>query len=150
VHGDSGHDQTDAGEVGKGGDLAQDGGADHGREDGQQSQRQGEGGARHPGRGLGPGQPAQHRPASRARRRQGDPGGHRCYRITGGDGYLMTLHIRAMEDLEPILDRFRPCGRTTTSIVHSAPVPRRALPLEPPGWSGQSGAGSGCSPWISE
>jgi Lrp/AsnC family transcriptional regulator, leucine-responsive regulatory protein len=37
--------------------------------------------------------------------------------------------VRAMEDLEPVLDRFTPFGQTTTSIVHSAPVARRALPL---------------------
>ena len=34
-----------------------------------------------------------------------------------------------MQDLEPVLDRFTPFGQTTTSIVHSAPVARRALPL---------------------
>jgi Lrp/AsnC family leucine-responsive transcriptional regulator len=35
----------------------------------------------------------------------------------------MKLYLRAIDDLEPILDRFTPHGRTTTSIVHSAPVP---------------------------
>jgi Lrp/AsnC family leucine-responsive transcriptional regulator len=35
-----------------------------------------------------------------------------------------------MEDLEPILDRFVLYGQTTTSIVHSAPVAPRPLPLE--------------------
>ncbi|MEA2396289.1 MAG: Lrp/AsnC family transcriptional regulator, leucine-responsive regulatory protein [Solirubrobacteraceae bacterium] len=44
----------------------------------------------------------------------------------------MRLHVRAMDDLEGVLDRFTPFGQTTTSIVHSAPVPRRPLPLEPP------------------
>ena len=53
-----------------------------------------------------------------------------CERITGEDCYLLRLHVRAMDDLEPVLDRFTPFGQTTTSIVHSAPVPRRALPLE--------------------
>lgn len=52
-----------------------------------------------------------------------------CSRITGEDCYVMTLHVRSVDDLEPILDRFTPYGRTTTSIVHSAPVPRRPLPL---------------------
>jgi Lrp/AsnC family leucine-responsive transcriptional regulator len=52
-----------------------------------------------------------------------------CYRITGEDCYFMKLHLRAIDDLEPILDTFTPHGRTTTSIVHSAPVPRRPLPL---------------------
>jgi Lrp/AsnC family leucine-responsive transcriptional regulator len=52
-----------------------------------------------------------------------------CERITGEDCFLLRLHVRDMEDLEPVLDRFTPFGQTTTSIVHSAPVSRRALPL---------------------
>jgi Lrp/AsnC family transcriptional regulator, leucine-responsive regulatory protein len=55
-----------------------------------------------------------------------------CERITGEDCFLMRLHVREMEDLEPVLDRFTPFGQTTTSIVHSAPVARRALPLGSP------------------
>ena len=54
-----------------------------------------------------------------------------CYRITGDDCYLMRLHMRSIDDLEEILDRFTPHGQTTTSIVHSTPVPRRSHPLEP-------------------
>ena len=38
---------------------------------------------------------------------------------------------RAIDDLEDVLDRFTPYGRTTTSIIHSSPVDRRPLPLEP-------------------
>jgi Lrp/AsnC family transcriptional regulator, leucine-responsive regulatory protein len=52
-----------------------------------------------------------------------------CERITGEDCFLLRLHVREMDDLEPVLDRFTPFGQTTTSIVHSAPVARRALPL---------------------
>jgi len=52
-----------------------------------------------------------------------------CYRITGEDCYFMKLYLRSIDDLEPILDRFTPHGRTTTSIVHSAPVPPRPLPV---------------------
>jgi Lrp/AsnC family leucine-responsive transcriptional regulator len=52
-----------------------------------------------------------------------------CDRITGEDCYLLKLHLRSMDDLEGILDRFALVGRTTTSIVHSSPVARRALPL---------------------
>ena len=52
-----------------------------------------------------------------------------CYRITGDDCYLMRLHLRSIDDLEEILDRFTPHGQTTTSIVHSTPVPRRSPPL---------------------
>jgi len=52
-----------------------------------------------------------------------------CERITGEDCFLLRLHVRTMQDLEPVLDRFTPFGQTTTSLVHSAPVPRRSLPL---------------------
>ena len=52
-----------------------------------------------------------------------------CYRITGEDCYLMRLHLRAIDDLEDVLDLFTPYGQTTTSIIHSAPVPRRGPPL---------------------
>ena len=53
-----------------------------------------------------------------------------CYRITGEDCFLLKLQLRAMDDLEALLDRFTPFGQTTTSIIHSAPVPRRPLPLD--------------------
>jgi Lrp/AsnC family leucine-responsive transcriptional regulator len=52
-----------------------------------------------------------------------------CYRITGEDCFFVKLHLRSMDDLEPILDRFVAFGQTTTSIVHSAPVSRRPLPV---------------------
>jgi Lrp/AsnC family transcriptional regulator, leucine-responsive regulatory protein len=54
-----------------------------------------------------------------------------CYRITGDDCYLVRLHLRSIDELEDVLDRFTPYGQTTTSIIHSAPVPRRGPPLEP-------------------
>jgi Lrp/AsnC family leucine-responsive transcriptional regulator len=53
-----------------------------------------------------------------------------CYRITGEDCFFVKLHLRSIDDLEPLLDRFTPYGQTTTSIIHSAPVPRRPLPLD--------------------
>ena len=52
-----------------------------------------------------------------------------CRRITGEDCYVIDLHLRSMDDLEDILDRFVAYGQTTTSIVHSSPVPRRSLPF---------------------
>jgi len=52
-----------------------------------------------------------------------------CYRVTGEDCYLMRLHLRSLDDLEEVLDRFTPHGQTTTSIIHSAPVPQRGPPL---------------------
>jgi Lrp/AsnC family leucine-responsive transcriptional regulator len=39
------------------------------------------------------------------------------------------VHLRRIDELEGLLDRFTPYGRTTTSIIHSSPVDRRALPL---------------------
>jgi Lrp/AsnC family transcriptional regulator, leucine-responsive regulatory protein len=56
-----------------------------------------------------------------------------CYRITGEDCFLVKLHLRSIDDLEDLLDRFTPHGLTTTSIVHSAPVPRRPAPLDAAG-----------------
>jgi Lrp/AsnC family leucine-responsive transcriptional regulator len=53
-----------------------------------------------------------------------------CYRITGEDCYLLRLHLRAIDELENVLDRFTPYGLTTTSIIHSSPVPRRGPPLQ--------------------
>jgi Lrp/AsnC family leucine-responsive transcriptional regulator len=50
-----------------------------------------------------------------------------CHRITGEDCYFMTLHVRDVEHLEEVIDRFVPYGQTTTSIVQSSPVPRRGL-----------------------
>lgn len=52
-----------------------------------------------------------------------------CHRITGEDCFLLMLHLRSLDDLEGILDRFTPYGRTTTSLIHSSPVENRALPL---------------------
>ena len=53
-----------------------------------------------------------------------------CYRITGDDCLYFIAHLRGVDQLEPILDRFAPYGRTTTSLVHAAAVPRRPLPMD--------------------
>jgi Lrp/AsnC family transcriptional regulator, leucine-responsive regulatory protein len=53
-----------------------------------------------------------------------------CHRITGEDCFFLKLHLRSMDELEEVLDRFTPYGRTTTSIIHSSPVDRRPLPLD--------------------
>jgi Lrp/AsnC family transcriptional regulator, leucine-responsive regulatory protein len=55
-----------------------------------------------------------------------------CHRVTGEDCYIARLHLRSMDDLEGILDRFAVVGQTTTSIVHSAPVAHRPLPVPDP------------------
>jgi Lrp/AsnC family leucine-responsive transcriptional regulator len=50
-------------------------------------------------------------------------------RITGEDCFLIRAHLRALDELDGLLDRFLAYGQTTTSIVQSAPVPPRGLPL---------------------
>ena len=52
-----------------------------------------------------------------------------CHRVTGEDCFVLKLHLRAMDDLEDILDRFIVLGQTTTSIIHSTPIAGRQLPL---------------------
>jgi Lrp/AsnC family leucine-responsive transcriptional regulator len=52
-----------------------------------------------------------------------------CRRITGEDCYIMTAHLRSIEHLEEVIDRFAAYGQTTTSVVQSAPVPSRGLLL---------------------
>jgi Lrp/AsnC family transcriptional regulator, leucine-responsive regulatory protein len=54
-----------------------------------------------------------------------------CHRVTGDDCYVMTAYVRDVEHLEAIIDEFAAYGQTTTSIMQSSPVPRRAL--APPG-----------------
>lgn len=53
-----------------------------------------------------------------------------CRRITGDDCYVMTAHVRSVEHLEQIIDRFAALGQTTTSIVQSAAVSHRGLPVD--------------------
>jgi Lrp/AsnC family transcriptional regulator, leucine-responsive regulatory protein len=53
-----------------------------------------------------------------------------CRRITGDDCYVMTAHVRSVEHLKEVIDRFTAYGQTTTSIVQSSPVPARGLPLD--------------------
>ena len=54
-----------------------------------------------------------------------------CRRITGEDCYIMTAHVRDIEHLEEVIDRFAAHGQTTTSIVQSAPVATRGLSIGP-------------------
>ncbi len=53
-----------------------------------------------------------------------------CRRITGEDCYVMTAHVRSVEHLEEVIDRFTGLGQTTTSIVQSSPVPLRGVALD--------------------
>jgi Lrp/AsnC family leucine-responsive transcriptional regulator len=57
-----------------------------------------------------------------------------CRRVTGDDCYVMTAHVRDVEHLEEVIDKFVALGQTTTSIVQSAPVPRRGLALAEEGF----------------
>jgi Lrp/AsnC family leucine-responsive transcriptional regulator len=52
-----------------------------------------------------------------------------CRRITGEDCFIMTAHVRSVEHLEEVIDRFAAYGQTTTSIVQSAPVASRGVAL---------------------
>jgi Lrp/AsnC family leucine-responsive transcriptional regulator len=54
-----------------------------------------------------------------------------CHRVTGEDCFYLKVHVRSVEHLEEVIDRFTPYGQTTTSIIQSSPVPRRALELQP-------------------
>ena len=55
-----------------------------------------------------------------------------CHRITGEDCYFMKAHVRSVEHLEEVIDRFTPYGQTTTSVMQSSPVPQRPLDLAQP------------------
>jgi Lrp/AsnC family leucine-responsive transcriptional regulator len=50
-----------------------------------------------------------------------------CHRVTGDDCFVMTAHVRDVTHLEEVIDQFAAYGQTTTSIMQSSPVPRRAL-----------------------
>jgi DNA-binding Lrp family transcriptional regulator len=68
------------------------------------------------------------RPGSRQIQRVADiaretPEVTECIRITGEDCYLMRAHLRDVQHLEEVIDRFTPFGQTTTSIMQSSPVP---------------------------
>jgi Lrp/AsnC family leucine-responsive transcriptional regulator len=52
-----------------------------------------------------------------------------CHRVTGEDCYVMTAYVRDVEHLETVIDQFAAYGQTTSSIMQSAPVPRRGLSL---------------------
>ncbi|HEV7557472.1 MAG TPA: Lrp/AsnC family transcriptional regulator [Kofleriaceae bacterium] len=51
-----------------------------------------------------------------------------CHRITGEDCFFIKVHLRSIDDLGSVLDRFLAHGETTTSIVNASPVTRRDPP----------------------
>ena len=50
-----------------------------------------------------------------------------CHRITGDDCFFLKLHVRDVEHLEEVIDAFAFFGQTTTSVMQTSPVPRRAV-----------------------
>src|SRR5438067_3513569 len=50
-----------------------------------------------------------------------------CHRVTGDDCFVMIAYVRNVEHLEELIDRFAAHGQTTSSIMQSSPVPRRAV-----------------------
>ena len=52
-----------------------------------------------------------------------------CHRITGEDCFFLKVHLRSIDELSPLLDRFLRYGSTTTSIVNGAPIPGRQPPI---------------------
>src|SRR5687768_8213450 len=52
-----------------------------------------------------------------------------CHRITGEDCFFITVHLRSIDELSPLLDRFLVYGQTTTSLINATPIPRRDPPV---------------------
>src|SRR5687768_15807874 len=50
-----------------------------------------------------------------------------CHRGTGGDSFIMKVAVASVEHLQEIIDKLTPYGITTTAIVLSSPVKRRAV-----------------------
>jgi Lrp/AsnC family transcriptional regulator, leucine-responsive regulatory protein len=51
-----------------------------------------------------------------------------CHRITGEDCFFLKVHLRSIDDLSAVLDRFLTYGETTTSLINASPIPRRDPP----------------------
>jgi Lrp/AsnC family leucine-responsive transcriptional regulator len=52
-----------------------------------------------------------------------------CHRGTGGDSFIMKIAVSSVEHLQEMIDRLTPYGITTTTIVLSSPVTRRAIDI---------------------
>jgi len=53
-----------------------------------------------------------------------------CHRITGEDCFYIKIHLRSIDELSTVLDRFLVHGDTTTSLINASPIPRRDPPLD--------------------
>lgn len=50
-----------------------------------------------------------------------------CYRVTGGDSFILKVHVSSVAHLEELIDKFVPFGTTTTTLVLSTLVARRTI-----------------------
>ena len=50
-----------------------------------------------------------------------------CHRGTGGDSFIIKVAVSSVEHLQQVIDKLTPYGITTTAIVLSSPVKRRAV-----------------------
>jgi Lrp/AsnC family transcriptional regulator, leucine-responsive regulatory protein len=53
-----------------------------------------------------------------------------CYRVTGGDSFIIKLLVSTVGHLEALIDRLAEHGQITTSIVLSTPITRRIVTRE--------------------
>ncbi|WP_230534333.1 Lrp/AsnC family transcriptional regulator [Microvirga roseola] len=53
-----------------------------------------------------------------------------CDKVTGDDCFVARLYVRSIEELDGLLDRIADKAETSTAIVKSQPIPRRAPPLQ--------------------
>jgi Lrp/AsnC family transcriptional regulator, leucine-responsive regulatory protein len=53
-----------------------------------------------------------------------------CLRITGEDCFYLKIHLRSIDELSGLLDRFLVHGQTTTSIVNGTPIAERTPPID--------------------
>ena len=53
-----------------------------------------------------------------------------CHRMTGEDCFFVKVHVRDVEHLGDVIDRFTVFGQTTTSVMQTSPVPARGVAVE--------------------
>ncbi|MCZ0735497.1 Lrp/AsnC family transcriptional regulator [Phreatobacter sp. AB_2022a] len=52
-----------------------------------------------------------------------------CDKVTGDDCFIARLHLRTIDELDPILERIVEKAETNTAIVKMQPIRRRLPPL---------------------
>ena len=53
-----------------------------------------------------------------------------CYRLTGGEAFIMKVSVSSVEHLEELIDHLSQYGQPTTALVLSIPLTRRII-IEP-------------------